>query len=205
MTRPGPWSLINAALARVLSVDPDSERALLDLAPSALVFDVQGFGAAHVDIAPDGVRVTPYDEATMRADVFVSGTTGGFLRVLRANEFEQVAALDALTVSGGVGRLQQLQSWKAGVDIDWEELLAQRVGDVAAHQIGNFVRHLSQHARQVTGDFKENVAEYLLYETGAVVTADELDRWARDVDMVRNDVERLGARIDLLSERLQSR
>ena len=187
---------------RVLSVDPDAERALLALAPCALVLDVKGLGAVHIDIVPDAVRVAPYDDETHVADVSVSGSLSGFLRLLQASDTEQVSALDALSVSGDIGRLQMLQKWMSSVDIDWEELLARRVGDVAAHQIGNFMRHTHRHVRQVSGDMQENVAEYLLYETRTVVTVDELDRWSRDVDMLRNDVERLQARVNLLTERV---
>lgn len=187
---------------RVLSVDPDAQRALFALAPCTLVVDVKGLRAMHIDIAPDAVLVGPHDDEGLVVDVSVSGTLSGFLKVLRASDAEQVAALDALSVSGDVGRLQQLQKWMASVDVDWEELLARRVGDVAAHQIGNFVRHANRHVRQVGGDMQDNVAEYLLYETRAVVTADELDRWSRGVDMLRNDVERLQARVNLLKQRV---
>jgi ubiquinone biosynthesis protein UbiJ len=197
-----PWSLVNTLLMRVLSVDPDAERALLALAPCALVLDVTSLGAVHIDIAPDAVRVGAYNDKTLAADVSVSGSVSGFLRLLQASDAEQVAALDALSVSGNVGRLQMLQKWMSSVDIDWEELMARRVGDVAAHQMGNFMRHTHRHVRQVSGDMQENMAEYLLYETRTVVTVDELDRWSREVDMLRNDVERLQARINLLVERV---
>lgn len=201
MSTPAPWSLVNAALTRVLSVDPDAERALLALAPCALVVDVRGLGAVHVAIEPDSLRVAPFDAGQMAADVSVRGSAGAFMHLLRAQDGERVAALDALTVSGDVGKLAQLQKWLAGVDIDWEELLAQRIGDVAAHQVGNFIRHAHRHVRQVSGDLQDNVAEYLLYETQAVVPADELERWARDVDMLRDDVDRLQARVNMLTER----
>lgn len=186
----------------MLSVDPDAERALLALAPCALVLDVKGVGALHIEVARDAVRVGPHDDDALVADVSVSGGLSGFLRLLRASDAEQVAALDALSVSGDVGRLQQLQKWMSSVDVDWEELLARRVGDVAAHQIGNFVRHANRQVRQVGGDMQDNVAEYLLYETRVVVSADELECWSRDVDRLRNDVERLQVRLNLLTHRV---
>ena len=81
---------------------------------------------------------------------------------------------------------------------DWEEELSQIIGDVAAHQVGNFFRNFGQWTRQTGDTVARNFGEFLSEESRDVPTDWEVEKFCSDVDTLRDDVDRLLARIDRL-------
>jgi ubiquinone biosynthesis protein UbiJ len=81
---------------------------------------------------------------------------------------------------------------------DLEELLARAVGDVPAHQIGHFTRLALRWSRGAARTTLTNIAEYLAHERRDLVPRNEGEQFLRAVDALREDVDRLEARLDLL-------
>ena len=79
--------------------------------------------------------------------------------------------------------------------LDWEELLSRQLGDAAAHQIGNAVRGLRRWSRDSASRLGQDLADYLHYETGALPPRHEVEGFLVGVDRLRDDVERLSARV----------
>ena len=84
---------------------------------------------------------------------------------------------------------------------DLEEELSRVVGDVAARQIGNAARSALGFARRAKDTFMQNIAEYLQEEGRDVPNRTEAEEFLQGVDKVRDDVERLEARLRLLEKR----
>lgn len=80
-------------------------------------------------------------------------------------------------------------------DLDWEELLSQYTGDVAAHQIGNAVRSFRRWSQDAAGRLGRDLAEYLQYETRDLPPRREVSAFLDGVDRLRDDAERLEARL----------
>jgi ubiquinone biosynthesis protein UbiJ len=84
---------------------------------------------------------------------------------------------------------------------DLEEELSLLLGDVPAHQIGRLARAVVGWTHKAATTTVRNVAEYLGHERRDLVPRNEADPFLRGVDSVREDVDRLAARIDLLIRR----
>jgi ubiquinone biosynthesis accessory factor UbiJ len=84
-------------------------------------------------------------------------------------------------------------------DADLEEELSYVVGDVPAHQIGRFARAVFGWTRKAAATTVRNAAEYLGHERRDLVPRSEADQYLQGVDKLREDVDRLAARIDLLT------
>jgi ubiquinone biosynthesis protein UbiJ len=82
---------------------------------------------------------------------------------------------------------------------DLEEELSLVVGDVPAHQLGRFARAAFGWTRKAASTTVRNAAEYLGHERRDLVPRSEADPFLRGVDTLREDVDRLAARIDLLT------
>ncbi|HUI60935.1 MAG TPA: hypothetical protein VLX90_11960, partial [Steroidobacteraceae bacterium] len=80
---------------------------------------------------------------------------------------------------------------------DPEEELALVAGDVPAHQIARFARAAVSWTLQAGRTTVRNLAEYLGHERGDVLTRGEAEPFLRGVDALREDVDRLAARIEL--------
>ncbi|MGH8307129.1 MAG: ubiquinone biosynthesis accessory factor UbiJ [Gammaproteobacteria bacterium] len=84
-------------------------------------------------------------------------------------------------------------------DLDWEELLSHYVGDIAAHQIGNFARGLFRWGKDTAERLGQDLAEYLQYETRDLPPRQEVETFLSAVDHLKSDVDRLDARMQRLS------
>ena len=82
---------------------------------------------------------------------------------------------------------------------DLEEELSQIVGDVAARRVANLAREVLAFGRRATDSLATSAAEYLQEEGRDVPARIEVEEFLRDVDQLRDDVERLEARITRLA------
>lgn len=105
-------------------------------------------------------------------------------------------------IHGDTALVQELHYIAQELDVDWEEPLAQLVGDVAAHQIGNGIRSVMQFARRTARVMFQNSKEYVQEELGAVPQRWELNEFLSDVDDCRADSERVEARLERLAQRI---
>jgi len=84
---------------------------------------------------------------------------------------------------------------------DLEEELSRIIGDVAAHHVGNVARSAVGFARRAVDTFAQNVSEYLQEEGRDAPSRTEADEFIAGVDKVRDDVERLEARLAMLERK----
>ena len=89
----------------------------------------------------------------------------------------------------------------ADVDIDWEEHLSRLVGDVVAHEVGGAARAARAFGRRAGRTAEQNLREYLQEEARLLPTRYELKELLDAVDVLRDDVERLAARVERLRRR----
>ncbi|HEY3644613.1 MAG TPA: SCP2 sterol-binding domain-containing protein [Gammaproteobacteria bacterium] len=89
-------------------------------------------------------------------------------------------------------------------DLDWEELLAQRIGDVAARQVGNALRGFMGWARDSGTRLGQDVADYLHYESRDLPPRHEVQGFVSGVDRLRDDAERFDARLKRAAARIKS-
>lgn len=108
-----------------------------------------------------------------------------------------------VTIEGDVELGQRFKRALDGIDIDWEELVSRVTGDVLAHRLGRTVRELRAWGARAAEHLGLNLAEYLQYESADLAERYELEVFLGEVDTVRNDTERLEARVSRLTDRLE--
>ena len=103
-----------------------------------------------------------------------------------------------LRIEGDADLARRLQRLAERFDPDWQQPFTAVFGDVLGVQIANAVRAALRHAREAGGAFAANAAEYVTEESRDVVGRDELNAFHDDVDTLRDDVERIAARVGRL-------
>ena len=88
---------------------------------------------------------------------------------------------------------------------DVEEDLSRVVGDIAAHRMAQAGRAAAAWPQQAAKSLAENAAEYLTEEKAVLVTPLQAAEFMREVDELRDAVERLDKRIERLSRPVQGR
>ena len=103
-----------------------------------------------------------------------------------------------ITVTGTGLLARRLQQLAKGFDPDWQQPFVSVFGEVLGVQVANTLRSALQHARQGAIDLAHSAAEFITEESRDVVPRAELDAFHDDVEVRRDDVERLGARVQRL-------
>ena len=106
----------------------------------------------------------------------------------------------SLDLTGDAATAQAFQQLLEHARPDIEEELSVIIGDIAAHGLGEFARSVGRWAREASTTMGDNIREYLQEESRDVPSRYEVEQFSRQVNQLRDDVDRLAARIGRLGE-----
>jgi ubiquinone biosynthesis protein UbiJ len=190
-----------AALNRYLELDPEGAAGFAPLYGRIIAIEVAGFGT-RVTLIPGPDRLQLFGRYDAPADCVIRGAPLSLLRMAVSERQEQEMSSRAIQIEGDTTIAQQLARAMGGLDVDWEEQLAGVLGDPVANQVGRGLRGLRDWGRQSGDTLAADVKEYLEEEGRLIPSRYELGAFLSGVDVVRDDVERLEARLELLRGRL---
>jgi ubiquinone biosynthesis protein UbiJ len=185
---------IETALNRGLPLSPRAQGLCRELAGRKLAIEVPEIARVLVESTGDMLRVTRGGGA---ADAEVRGGPLGLL-ALSADDTPAVLQLRGVEIRGDAAIAERFRELGMLLRPDLEEVLARLAGDVPAHQIGHFARLALAWSRGAARTTLTNIAEYLAHERRDLVPRNEGEQFLRGVDALREDVDRLQARLDLL-------
>ena len=107
-----------------------------------------------------------------------------------------------MRIEGDAELARRLQRLAERFDPDWQQPFTAVFGDVIGVQIANGVAAALRQARGGGQKVAESAAEYLTEESRDVVPRAELDAFYDDVDTLRDDAERLAARVARLNKKV---
>lgn len=196
-------SALEAAINRYLDValhqypDEEPNPRLRKLDGKVVAIELQGMNTTFY-LAFDGDRVHVQAHLLGEPDARISGTPLSLMRMRLQGRREQQQSLFGgdVTISGDAELGREVNALLDELDIDWEEQLSRLVGDVVAHEIGSRARAFGDWARQTLDTLSEDGREYLHEEAQLLVSRAELEPFLVDVDVLRDDVERLEKRIE---------
>ena len=169
------------------------------LAPHAgkvAVFDLFPLRFA-VAVDPDGtLRAAPENSSPA---VTIRLTHATALQILVEGE----NAWRKANVEGDAGFASAISKVAANLRWDIEEDLSRVVGDIAAHRMADAGRSAVAWPKQAATSLAGTVAEYLTEEKHLLVTPLRATEFVRDVDELRDAVERLDKRIERLQRQMR--
>lgn len=136
-------------------------------------------------------------EAELEPDVLISGSILTLASMAGESGVRSIRA-GSLELTGDPVLADDFQRLLTYAKPDIEEELSGIVGDAAAHRIGEFARGVSNWGREARSTMGDNIREYLQEESRDVPSRYEVDRFAKNVSDLRDDVDRLEARIKRL-------
>lgn len=206
---------LETALNRALALDPDTREALRALDGQRIELTLQSSTkqpstnqpptnarpplALQVRVDGEQLRVGPV-EVEGEPELSVRGTLSGLIAQLPApfgNLFRRDDAppVGTLRVSGDAELARRLQRLAERFDPDWQQPFAAVFGDVLGVQIAKAIAGGLKQARIAGRNLAESAAEFVTEESRDVVPRAELNAFFDDVDGVRDDIERIAARI----------
>jgi len=91
---------------------------------------------------------------------------------------------------------------KIGRDIDWEALLAERIGEAPAKAATKVAGHAQEFIKESRGQLHSFVSDLITKDMKIVANAGEVEEFLDDVDNLRADVDQLSARLSTLLKKI---
>jgi ubiquinone biosynthesis accessory factor UbiJ len=192
---------LESALNFYLGQDPDSARRAAGLRGKVIAINLTGTPLTLYFLPDaDGVQVLSHFEGDV--DTRLSGSPLGFAR-LALDSREDALFQGAVKIDGDTATGQEFQELLAAANWDWEEQLSHITGDVIAHQIGRLAAQLGQTFRDSRETLASDCGEYLQEEAQLLPTRSEVQYFLNDTDHLRDNVERLEARVKRLLQAME--
>lgn len=181
-------------LNHAIQTDEDALAHLRRLAGKILVVRQE----YSITFQPQYLKICMGTDQDIVPDIIVTGPPQAFLSLLLTKD-PLLASKQGLAFTDNAGVVQSVQALFLHLDIDWEEHVANFIGDIAAHELCKLARKTLTEGKIISNNFSEMVSEYLLEEQRLSPTTKELDNFAHEVAELRSYIARLEARYDLLA------
>lgn len=134
-------------------------------------------------------------------DVCISGSPLSLARLALDNDKQALLRSALVTVDGNTEKAETFQSILHELNIDWEAGLAEVVGDVPAHLLGQRLRNAIKWGRQTNEKLGQDLTDYIQEESQSLPNRFEADSHAEQLDDLRLRLDRLQARIAQLTQK----
>jgi ubiquinone biosynthesis protein UbiJ len=191
---------IEKLLNRSLPRSPRAQALAVALAGRSLAVEMTGAGTLVVSSTGERIRIEPGTAAAADARV----TAGPFSLLALAAGQSQTLPQTGAAIRGDSDVAQKFSELLGLLRPDPEEELALLVGDAPAHHLGRLARGAAAFARRAARTGVTNLAEYLAHERRDLVPKAEARQLLDGVDALRDDVDRLEARLEHLAQRLRT-
>jgi ubiquinone biosynthesis protein UbiJ len=191
---------LETALNRMMALDPGLAPRIAGLEGKVVGVGVTGTGIS-LSLYPGPWGVYVRDGIDPGSDTVIHGTPLGLMRLASPQTSTQELFSGDVRIEGDVRLGTRLRQLLARAEIDWEEQLSRLLGDIAAHQIGRGLRGLGRWRRRSGQALASDIGEYLSEESRLVPSRPEVEDFMAGVDTLRDDLERLTARVQRLRER----
>jgi ubiquinone biosynthesis accessory factor UbiJ len=198
------FATLEQLINQAIRLDPESPARLAPMHGQVIELQLTGLGLSLFLIPePQGIQLLSAFDGIPDATLRGSPLNLARMRGSRASADQLFSG--SVEIMGDTHLAHRFGEFLSTLDIDWEEQLSRLTGDVVAHEIGNLTRHLFSWGEQRTRTFEQNLREYLQEELRLLPARAEMEPWLSDIDCLRDDVERLDARIQRLQDKLANR
>ena len=189
---------IENVLNRGLPRSPRAQQLCAELAGRRIAIEAPAMARLLVESTGNALRVT---RGSLPADAEVIGGPLSLL-ALGGGAADAPLSRGEVEVRGDAELAQKFRELARLLAPDPEEELSILIGDVAAHRIGRAARGVLDWSRNAAATLLQDAGEYFSHEREDLVSRREGEQFLRGVDALREDVDRLDARLELLKQRL---
>jgi ubiquinone biosynthesis protein UbiJ len=197
--------ILESVINRYLALDPEMLGKLGEFDGKVIKLEMVGINKTLYMLPNEsGIQVlADYDGD---ADTVLRGTPISLFKMGLVSNAANLLLKGEVEISGDTRLGHKFKNVFSQMDIDWSEPLAGLVGDDLAYQLQQAGSKLGRWGKDSVKSVSSSFSEYLQEESRDVVTETELEIFYEDVDRLRNDVDRLQAKINMMiGSRLKSK
>jgi ubiquinone biosynthesis protein UbiJ len=188
---------------RLLAYDEVALRGCLEMQDHCISIDIVDLDfQLYCHPGSWGIRLSREPPAR-DVDATISGRLMALVNLASLDDKVSTSIREKVSFNGNVALAQKMQKLLAGLDIDWEEALAERTGDVLAFQIHQRARSLGKWLRQSADSLLQTSSEYLREEVRLSPTEVEFEAFQARLTELKHDVARTEIRLQQLFEKIR--
>lgn len=186
--------LFEIACNHALEHDPDTMQRLQKLQGKSMALQVKTVNqSVTVSPCPEGVELTR--DIPNNVDVILKATPSAILKISRDGMDDADLQPGELDISGDPIIGQRFAVIITELQINWEALLAEQIGDSPARIISMAAEQTRDFARHSRSQIHSRFIHFIQGELGVTAEHQDVNDFLNDVDTLRADTERLAARI----------
>ena len=189
---------------RLLSLDEDALQGCAELQGNCIAIDITDLDfQLYCHPGSWGLRLSRAAPAG-EVDATISGRLMALADLALQDDKLSASIRERVSFHGNVSLAQKLQAILAGLDLDWEEALATRSGDVFAFQAHQRALKLGDWLRQSAESVLQTSSEYLREEARLSPTQVEFEQFQANLTTLKHDVARAEARFQQILDRIDT-
>ncbi len=195
---------LEAALNRAVALDDETQQRLKALNGRAIAIDFSGVGVAmRIAVENDRLQVGPAFAAD--ADLKLRASPASFLAMAFRRSESTALPAGKVEISGDAELARRIEKLARNFQPDIEEAFTRVFGDVIGYQIAQAFKRAFDWSRESAKNLLQDSADFLRDESRDLVAPAEMEQFLDEVDTLRDDTDRLEARIARLRQNLQGR
>ncbi|MCU7904861.1 MAG: SCP2 sterol-binding domain-containing protein [Candidatus Thiodiazotropha sp. (ex Epidulcina cf. delphinae)] len=184
-------------LNQAIRLDPETPARLAPMHGRVIRLELLGLDISlHLIPGPAGIQL--FSDYEGQPDCILRGAPLDLANMRGSRRSADRLFSGSVQIEGDTDLAQRFSEFLSGLDVDWEEQLSRLTGDVIAHEIGNLVRTAIGWGRALGDTAEQDLQEYLQEELRLLPGRFETAPFLNEVDRLRDDAERLDARIQRL-------
>lgn len=191
------FSLLEFASNKALEYDSASLARLQKLQGKTMTLHIKKIDQSiTLTSQAEGLEFT--SQAPEKVDVVLSTTIGAMIKISRDGLENAELESGELEMSGDPIIGQRFAQVIADLNIDWETMLAEKIGEAPARTVSMVASHTKEFAQESRSKLHEFVEHLIKEDMQLVASKTDVTSFLDGVDDLRADVDRLAARLDRL-------
>lgn len=197
-------SLLSSLCNQALNLDPQKEYLLEKLKAKSLTIIISDWHKV-IHITPTSSELLfSNDLPEISSDCTLKGRLSDLIQMGLSEEPQSFIQNGTIEQSGSFHVLSSYQTLYNALDIDWEYHLAQKIGVTPAHILLKPFKMATRWLKNSNQKFIHELDDYLHEEAKLFPPREEMNDFFEDIQSLQNDLDRLEARINLLSKQTET-
>jgi len=202
-------SLVTAASAaaetlinRVLQLDPSAQARISELEGVVIKLKMTPLGLPiTIQASNSRLIVSGNDEKFTESDIdaCIEGSPLALSRLILDESQSILTRSSHIKLLGNEEKAHKFQSFLSELDLDWESALADVIGDIPAHFIGQRLRSSMQWSKQSQQSLMSNIEEHLHEESKLLPNRFELEDQFEKISELSLSASKLKERLEKLA------
>ncbi|WNC72662.1 SCP2 sterol-binding domain-containing protein [Thalassotalea psychrophila] len=190
-------ALLEIIINKALSLDPNINSTLAKVNNKSLTLILSELGfPITLQVHQDEITVIA---SKLSTDCVIQTSLKTLPKLTQAELLTSLIKTGELDIIGDPKLAQQFASIFELLNIDWEQQIAERIGDIPAFKLGQLNKALLEKLSFANEQISQDASEYLLFEQRILVTETEINHFNQQVADVDQAVDNLAKRLTILT------